>query len=407
MFTQNLPKHTARLAIPFLFIFAACSWQIYAQTDESHEQLKQRATALIDQVKYTEALPLLEKIVAAEPNDARMQFYLGFALQGQAVQIEDDAARRSLRVRARAAFVKAKELGINEPIIDGLIQAIPTDGMDSRVFSAHVEANALMLVAEGKFAQGKLDEALKDYQKALSLDPKLYYAALFSGDVFTQREDYAQAEVWYQKAIAINPMIETAYRYSATPLMKQGKTQDALDRYIEAFITEPYSNFAVGGLTRWAQITNSGLAHPEIDIPTSVSFDDKGNANVTLNPSALAGNDDGSFAWVGYGALRTIWRKDKFFRTFPGETVYRHSLAEETDALRSVVSTAVTDKKVKTLSPSLAKLKKLNDEGLLEAYILLARPDEGIVKDYVPYLKANRAKLIRYMKGYVVTPGEK
>jgi tetratricopeptide (TPR) repeat protein len=301
--------------------------------------------------------------------------------------------------------VKAKDLGIDEPIIDGLIQGIPADGNDSRTFSKHVEANALMLLAEGKFSQGKLNEALNNYQQALKLDPKLYHAALFSGDVFTHTGDYPQAEVWYQKAIAIDPMIETAYRYSATPLMRQGKTTEARDRYIEAFITEPYSRFAVGGLTQWAQVTNTKLAHPQIEIPTNVTFDDKGNANVSLTPNALDGKDDGSFAWIVYGLTRTTWRKEKFSKTFPKESTYRHSLMEEADALRSVLVSATTNKNVKVLSPSLAKLKKLNDEGLLEAYILLARPNEGIVKDYYDYLHVNRAKLIRYMKEYVASGG--
>jgi hypothetical protein len=60
---------------------------------------------------------------------------------------------------------------------------------------------------------------------------------------------------------------------------------------------------------------------------------------------------------------------------------------------------------VKTLSPSLIKLKKLNDEGLLEAYILLAKPDNGIAEDHPTYLKENREKLRRYTIQYVVTGG--
>ncbi|MCV5117183.1 tetratricopeptide repeat protein, partial [Escherichia coli] len=78
------------------------------------------------------------------------------------------------------------------------------------------------------------------YLKALDADPKNYYAALFVGDSYLQLEDFANAEVWYQKAIAIDPNIETAYRYSATPLMKQKKYDQAKERYIEAWITEPY-----------------------------------------------------------------------------------------------------------------------------------------------------------------------
>ncbi|HST50636.1 MAG TPA: hypothetical protein VLJ61_01395 [Pyrinomonadaceae bacterium] len=66
---------------------------------------------------------------------------------------------------------------------------------------------------------------------------------------------------------------------------------------------------------------------------------------------------------------------------------------------------ATGDKKVKSLSPSLAKLKKLNDEGLLEAYILLARADQGIADDYPAYLAQNRDKLRRYVVEYILTGG--
>jgi hypothetical protein len=220
------------------------------------------------------------------------------------------------------------------------------------------------------------------------------------------KEDFVQAEIWYQKAIAINPDRETAYRYSATPLMKQGKTVEARDRYITAFITEPYSGHARAGLIQWAKATNTNVAHPRIDIPTNVTFDEKGDAKMNLDANALlGGKDDGSSAWIAYGATRSTWHKEKFAKAFPKEKVYRHSLAEEADALRNVITLATADKKTKTLTPALATLKKLNDEGLLEAYILLAQVDEGISQDYQTYLKQNRDKLRRYMVEYALTGG--
>ena len=73
--------------------------------------------------------------------------------------------------------------------------------------------------------------------------------------------------------------------------------------------------------------------------------------------------------------------------------------------MRSVITLATSEKKVKTLSPALAKLKRLNDEGLLEAYILLAKPDNGISQDHPGYLKENREKLRRYTVQYVTTGG--
>jgi len=407
-----MSRHKLRTGTIWLSVSLLClstisySAAIKAQSGENIAELKEQATALINQQRLTEALPLLEKIVAAEPQNARMVFDLGFALFAKANTLDDGKPRRDLRVRARAAFVKAKELGIQEPIVDALIQSLPPDGSAGAAFSENVEANALMVSAESSFSKGNLDAALRDYQRALELDPKLYLAALFCGDVFLQKGDYNQAEVWYQKAIAIDSFKETAYRYSATPLMKQGKTDAARDRYVEAFIVEPYSRFARAGLVQWAQVTKTNIGHPRIDIPTSITFDEKGDAKINLDASALlGGKDDGSFAWISYGTTRSIWHKEKFAQTFPNEKTYRHSLAEEADALRSVITIATSDKKTRNLSPSLAKLKKLNDEGLLEAYVLLAQADEGISQDHPAYLKQNRDKLRRYTIEYVINGG--
>src|SRR5262245_17947250 len=369
-------------------------------------ELKRRASDLMKETKYTEALPILEMIAAAEPNGGETQFFLAFALLGQATNTKDDAARKALRVRARQAFVKAKALNFDEPKLDAMILGLPEDGSDSPGFTSNAKANQLMEEGEALFSQGKADEAIKKYQEALALDPKLYHAALYTGDVYMQKGDFAKAEIWYQNAIAIDPNKETAYRYSATPLMKQHKTDEARDRYIEAFIVEPYSRFARGGLIQWAQATQTQLAHPDIAVPTNVTFDEKGDAKIDLDASVLLGGKyDGSFAWISYGTTRSTWRKEKFARTFPNEKSYRHSLVEETDALRSVISLATAEKKDKKLSPSLARLKKLDEEGLLESYILLARPDDGIALDHPAYLKQNRDKLRRYMTQYVVKGG--
>jgi tetratricopeptide (TPR) repeat protein len=382
-----------------------------AQTDDI-DALQRQAAQLLEQNKYTEAVPVLEKLAAARPNDPDILFYLGFSLIAQSVGTKDEAARRNMRVRARGLFVKAKELGRNDQLTNSLIESISADGSEKAKFSENKEANALMEQGEAAFTQGKNDEALSLYQKALQLDPKLYYAALFSGDMYLKKGDYANAEIWYQKAIAINPNIETAYRYSATPLMKQGKYNEARDRYVEAFITEPFSRLAAGGLENWAQIAGKGLGHPKIDIPASVGKGADGSTNITLG---IGDNtNDGSFAWTVYGLHKALWQNGKdgqlsdyFKKAYPTEKTYRHSLAEEYEALKLTVTTLkerMNDKnsKIKALNPSLALLVELHDKGLLEAYILLARMDRGIAQDYRPYLQKNRAKLRQYVLEYVI-----
>jgi tetratricopeptide (TPR) repeat protein len=256
--------------------------------------------------------------------------------------------------------------------------ASPEDNLTDGKYSKNQEAENLMKEGESYFSQGEFEAALAAYQNALKLDPKIYEAALFSGDVYVSTGSYDDAEIWYQKAIAINPNRETAYRSSAMPLMQQERFDLARDRYIEAYIVEPYSRFPVDALIHWAQITNTGVLHPTIDVPR-INFDEKGNAKSALDTNPIS--EDGSRAWLAYAATREAWRKDKFAKTFPKQKTYRRSLQEEAEALRGVIK-AFKEKKAKNPNEQLSLLSRLNDEGFLESYILLALPDEEIAQDY-------------------------
>ena len=387
------------LHMVMLTLFAAFNvLSVQAQNTESIAALKDKAGALIKEQRYSEALPYLEKLAVAEPENGEIRFLLGFSLLAQSKVTKDKAEAAQLTIRARKSFIAAKERGVNEPILDALITSLPEDGIIAGKYSKNAEADNLMNEAESYFSQGKYDEALAAYQKALKLDPNIYEAALYSGDVRTQKGRFADAETWYQKAITINPNRETAYRYSATPLMKQQKYELARDRYVEAYIVEPYSRFPIAGLNQWAQVTNAGLSHPKIEVP-EIKYDDKGDAKTTLNINPAT--DDGSAAWLAYVATRETWRKDKFLKTFPNQKAYRHSLQEEAEALRGVIK-LYKEKKGKNPNEQITTLSKLNDENLLEAYILLAQADEGIAEDHAEYLKQNRDKLRQYVLKYVI-----
>ena len=389
-----------RLLLPLVLLviyFFALPILVIGQTEDA-VALKAKARALIDSQKFTDALPLYERLATLTPNDSEAHFYLAFSLLGQALTSADTGEKIQLRVRARKEYLRAQELGNNSELLKGLIESLPADGHLPAGFSDNAAANKLMDKGEAAFATGKLDEALSHYQNALKIDPLCYHAALFSGDVYVQQDKADDAEIWYKKAIAINPFVETAYRYSATPLMKQKKYDLAKDRYIEAFIVEPYSKLAVSGIIQWGQATNTPLGHPKFDIPKiTVGADGKVNSNVTVGQNPA----DGSIAWMSYVTTREDWRKGKFAKAFPNEKQYRHSMKEEADALRSVVVMAKTLKLAK-LNPQIAQLAQLDQDGVLEAFVLMAIPDQGIAQDHPAYLRANRDKLRQYVLKYVI-----
>ncbi len=384
-------------ALVFLTMFFSLAISANSQTTE---ELRKKASELISQNNYFEALPYLEKLAVAEPNNANIQYYLGFGYIAKKTAEKDPELKKELIIKARKALIKARELGKDDLQMEGLIDSLAADGSEKGKFSFNKKADQIMEEAEAHFAQNKLDEALKKYQEALELDPTIYYAALFSGDVYLHQEDFAQAEVWYKKAISINPYIETAYRYSGTPLMKQKKYDEAKIRYIEAYITEPYSKLAISGLVSWGQITQTPLSHPKMDVPDfKIGSDGKTNSTISIGSNA----DDGSMAWISYSATRSIWYEKKFGELYPYEPRYRHTLREEVEALQGVAKMAAELKGKKTkLNSQLETLINLDQDGLLEAYILLARPDNSVAREHFAYLKNNRDKLRQYVLKYVV-----
>lgn len=380
------------------FTFIAVTAQTAAEIAEADKKVSE----LFNQKRFAEAVPYLATLVKAKPDEPELRFLYGFALLAKSKTVDDTDMGKLLSAQALAEFKKAKELGLADDANDKLIALLSNDGSSNSTpgYSKNPEANKLMNQAEGYFTQSNYAQAAEFYQKALQLDPNIYEAALYSGDSYMQLGDYKNAEIWYQKAIVIDPTRETAYRYSATPLMKQSKYDQARDRYIEAYITEPYSKMAVGGLTQWAQMTKTRLGHPKFSIP-EFKIDDKGKTSSTIAVNPL---DDGSMAWIGYTTTRSEWYEKKFAKTFPAEKKYRHTLQEEVEALRNVIQLA-KELKGKDKNPQFEKLIKLDQEGLLEAFVLMAIADQGISEDHPAYLKQNREKLRQYVVKYVITGG--
>jgi tetratricopeptide (TPR) repeat protein len=381
----------------------------YAQS-ASGDNNRKKAFELFKQDKHIEALPLFEELALKSPDDRDVLVGLGVCLVAEAATLDDQDTASKERMRARQVLLKAKKLGSAAPLLENLLQMLPEDGV---VKYKSTPADQAMHAAEAAFARHDFEEAIKNYSKVLEYDPKNYSAVLFIGDTYFAEKSWAKAGEWYQKAIDLDPNIETAHRYYADMLLKNGEIEKSRMQFIQGIVAEPYNPITWRALQAWATTNNLQLKRVHVDTPNNVSQKDEKNITITIDPK---GPEEMSSIWLMYGLTKTSWHGDEFKKHFPEEKEYRHSLAEEAEALTAAATvwTEVneSDKKKKKASsppkdPNLILLLKLYQAKMIEPYILLNAADQGIAQDYNAYREKNREKLEQYLSEWVVPPLEK
>lgn len=402
-----IPRPKLTLTIFLLFVISFSSSAVGAQQQPDPERV--RAFQLYENAQYAEAVPVFEKLAAKYPEDRDVIMTYGFLVIGQTAYEKDAAKRKEARRSGRELLVKAQTLGANDQLLKSMLESIPADGGEDPKLSTKAEAEEAMREGEAAFAKKDFPKAIELYQRALLLDPQLYEAALFVGDCYYATADQKKAGEWFARATTINPDRETAYRYWGDALMKLGRVTEAGDKFVEAYLAEPYSRMARTAFLDWGQRVNVMLDHPHVEIPTNVTSQAEGEVTINLDPNALKKDDksNAGAAWITYSLIRAGWKSGQFAKEYPDEKQYRHSLKEEAHAMRAALRVFSDDKnkKAPNVNPSLTLLAKLDKEGLLESFILLALPDAGIAQDYPRYRRTNLEDLRRYVKQYVLTGG--
>ncbi len=380
---------------------------IRAQTSEDIQNQLKDALDLYDRGRYLDALPFFQHLDEIRPNDPVIKAHLGFLLVGLAVTKSDPQERAQIRIRARKYLLDAQALGDKSNLVRVILDGLPEDGVVAP-YSERKDIDDAMREGETAFAKNDLDAAVTAYQRALLLDPKQYYAALFIGDVHFRKKEVDQAGVWFSRAIAIDPDTETAYRYWGDALAQSQKNADALEKYIDAIVAQPYLRQSWVGLLQFAEKEHISLTQPHL-VPPNPPKSDGNRTTIEVDPQ-LADKKDGSAAWMAYSLDRALWRGDRFQKEFPDEKEYRHSLKEEAEAFSKAAVTAEelqANHDVENMNPALTTLLKLKDEGMIEAYVLISAADDGIGKDYVSYRAAHREIIHRYIAEYIAAPLEK
>ncbi|HKF20296.1 MAG TPA: tetratricopeptide repeat protein [Candidatus Angelobacter sp.] len=383
----------------------AASAQAPADTNPSDPD-RQKALQLYRDHKMTEAAALLEVLVARYPKDTLAHEAFGSALLSRATTQPDPEKQKADRLHARAELLRARELGDNSDLCKTLLALIPEDGSKAP-FADKAAVNEAMNRGEAAFADGRWQDAIAEYTRALELEPRLYVAALDIGDTYFRLKQTDKAGEWFAKAIEIDPNQEVAYRYWGDALVQDGKMKEARTKFIEGLVAFPYRPTSWNGLNGWVSRNRVKYRDIPIHVPEGPKTGAKGETVVTVDPTAMAKNDSSSAAWLIYPIERARWHQEEFAKEFPEEKNYRHSLKEEVAAL-SLATTVFEESQRKTKDanpdPGLTLLSRFKVEGMLEPYVLLMKADNGIAQDYSAYRAAHRDKLIEFVDKYVVPP---
>jgi tetratricopeptide (TPR) repeat protein len=386
------------LAVSGTVLPAQTAGQASPKSDAEVQKEQLQAEELYQQQNFLGALSLFEDLHRQRPDSNVFRERLAMTLLARAgTEAPADAA--ATRDRARKLLLDAKAEGDDSNLLQILLEKL--SAAPSTVEKPRSPGADALAKAEKAFSSGDLNGALVLYKQAAEADPKLYEAPLFAGDAEYKLKNYDEAAVWYAKAIAIDPNRETAYRYWGDVLMHKGNHKEAQSKFIDAVIAEPYSKTTWIGLKQWADATHARLVSPPITLPKQPVPDEKGNVNVTIDPATMGSPASG--AWLVYSMNPMVWRQTEFKKHYPNESVYRHSLPEEAQSLRTVIA-FVQEKKIPQdqLDPTLKSLVALDKDGMLECWILLNHADQGIARDYASYREAHRDLLHAYMDKYVV-----
>ncbi|SNS28239.1 Tetratricopeptide repeat-containing protein [Granulicella rosea] len=385
---------------------------------------RKQANELFLADKFLESLPLYEDLCRRDQTIAVFAERHGIDLIKKSGTIADPAASRKMHNDGLAELRRAQKLGDNSPLVQTILgdaAKSPLGAILSGVpltvgysYQGTPQAQEALKRAEAVFATNDYAGALKFYQQAAALDPKLYTAALYSGDMYFRLKDAKNAGVWYQKAIDIDPNRETAWRYWGDVYLVGGSEPAlAKEKYEQAVIAEPYGRPGWLALQKWAKAVKGTVRTPVVALPKFSTPDGK----LAPDPALATETGNGHASWLVYEKERVAHGARTQFQPIVAggsdangqltPTGYRHSLAEESASLRAMLldvtaklaSGAVTQE---SLEPSLRTLLQLQKDGLLECWIVVNDADAGIRYDYPAYRKEHRDLLATYIDRYIV-----
>jgi len=375
-----------------------------AKTDAQLDEEAKQAEALYQSSQLLSALPLYEDLHAQRPGNALYTEFLAMAWVAKGGAAGSPEEARADNQHALNLFKEIQAAGKKSDLTQIMIEKL-TAGLAAQPQPAGTlpQWRQVFDQAEILFNKGDLKGSVDLYRKSWEENPQFYSAPLFAGDAEYKLGHYDEAGVWFARAIAVNPDAETAHRYWADCLAKAGKPEEARRQYIEAFIADPYQKAPRLELISWARKNQMPYVAPTITLPAAPTTSKDGKINIIMAPPQPG--DKLAPAWLAYSMQGALWQGDKFKKAFPNEKQYRHTLMEEVDSLKLLL-TVIGELKIaeSDYTPTIRSLMALDKDGMLECWVLLDNPDNGTAQDYVAFRATHRDLLRAYIMKYDLHP---
>jgi len=224
----------------------------------------EQAEAALAKGDYATAEPLLLKATAADANDFRAWFDLGYVYKAtnrtelainayrQSVAAKSDIfesnlnlgillARQGDKAEAARYLKAATQLTPTAHVEEGRARAwqslgiVLGDSDPQQALAAFAQAAKLepnnpephMSAGELLEKQNQLDDAAKEYETAMALDPKSIEPVVALSVVYTKQQKYPQAEAMLRKLLAADPQNEVVRTQLGRILAAEGKNEEA------------------------------------------------------------------------------------------------------------------------------------------------------------------------------------
>lgn len=222
----------------------------------------------------------------------------------------------------------------------------------------------LVAQAEAHYEKKEYAEAAGLYEKATRDFPRCYVAYLYAGDAWLFRDKPAEALLWYDKAIELNPYDFRGPFFKATALRKLGRGAEAREAYVRALALRPHRESVLKAIRQNA--SELGIRFDDVPfLPQTLARQEGKKVAIYVGPDRPY--------WLVYGMCKAVWLAEPQHRTERTGTEDRQwSLTEERQCLASLLDNyfGLREKKEVPADPALDRLFAILRHNMIDGFVL-------------------------------------